>query len=277
MSSLAALYKLPTDPSQLSLIARQGSGSACRSLFGGFVAWEQGKLDTGLDSYAVEIAPRSHWPSMHALICVVSDVKKTTASTAGMQLTVETSDLLQDRIKNVVPRRMEAIIAAIKAKDFNAFAAITMKDSNQFHAVCLDTFPPIFYLNDVSKAIIAVVTELNRVSLAAGGPYVGAYTFDAGPNAVIYAEENNMPEIISLVQRYFPVAQTFEDPFALGSSASAEGGALRDGFREGVSGGVWAKGSVSRLIHTRIGDGPRVLGEEESLMTADGLPKKVKA
>jgi len=277
VSSLAALYSLPTNPSQLSLIARQGSGSACRSLFGGFVAWEQGVLPTGLDSHAVEIAPRSHWPSLHALICVVSDVKKTTASTAGMQLTVETSELLQDRIKNVVPRRMEEIITAIKTKDFDAFAQLTMKDSNQFHAVCLDTFPPIFYLNDVSKAIIAVVTELNRVSLASGGPYVAAYTFDAGPNAVIYAEEANMSEIISLVQRFFPVGQAFEDPFGLGEKASAAGGALREGFREGVSGGVWNKGSVSRLIHTRIGDGPRVLEEVESLLNAEGLPKKVKA
>ncbi|KAL7414012.1 Diphosphomevalonate decarboxylase [Mrakia frigida] len=278
VSSLASLYSLPTNPSQLSLIARQGSGSACRSLFGGFVAWEQGSLPTGLDSYAVEIAPRSHWPTLHALICVVSDVKKTTASTAGMQLTVETSALLQDRIQNVVPKRMEAIIEAIKSKDFDSFAQITMKDSNQFHAVCLDTFPPIFYLNDVSKAIIAVVTELNRVSLEAGGPYLAAYTFDAGPNAVIYAEEANMSEIISLVQRFFPVGQAFEDPFGLGEKASAEGGAgLRTGFREGVSGGVWAKGSVSRLIHTRIGDGPRVLGEEESLLNKEGLPKKVKA
>lgn len=195
-----------------------------------------------------------------------------------MQLTVETSALLQDRIQNVVPKRMEAIIEAIKSKDFDSFAQITMKDSNQFHAVCLDTFPPIFYLNDVSKAIIAVVTELNRVSLEAGGPYLAAYTFDAGPNAVIYAEEANMSEIISLVQRFFPVGQAFEDPFGLGEKASAEGGAgLRTGFREGVSGGVWAKGSVSRLIHTRIGDGPRVLGEEESLLNKEGLPKKVKA
>ncbi len=44
-----------------------GSGSACRSLFGGFVAWEMGAKADGTDSYAVEVAPREHWPDMHAL------------------------------------------------------------------------------------------------------------------------------------------------------------------------------------------------------------------
>ena len=109
VASLAALYKLPATPSQLSLIARQGSGSACRSLFGGYVAWEMGSSPDGSDSLAVEVAPQSHWPDIHALICVVSDDKKGTSSTSGMQRTVETSPLLQQRIKEVVPARMAAI------------------------------------------------------------------------------------------------------------------------------------------------------------------------
>ncbi|THH16202.1 hypothetical protein EW146_g4404 [Bondarzewia mesenterica] len=142
VSSLAALYALPSSPSELSLIARQGSGSACRSLFGGFVAWEQGTAPDGSDSLAVEVAPREHWPDIHALICIVSDDKKGTSSTSGMQRTVETSPLLQHRIKHVVPERMKAISKAILDKDFDTFARITMQDSNQFHAVALDTDPP---------------------------------------------------------------------------------------------------------------------------------------
>ena len=51
----------------------------------------------------------------------------------------------------------------ILERDFETFAELTMKDSNSFHAVCLDTTLPIFYLNDVSRNIIAVVEELNRV------------------------------------------------------------------------------------------------------------------
>lgn len=272
VASLAALYKLQATPSELSLIARQGSGSACRSLFGGFVAWQMGAASNGSDSLAVEVAPQSHWPDIHALICVVSDDKKGTSSTAGMQLTVETSPLLQHRIKYVVPERMKAISEAILAKDFDSFARITMQDSNQFHAVCLDTFPPIFYMNDVSRAIIALITEYNRVAVANGGKLKAAYTYDAGPNAVIYAPKENMKEIVSLIVKYFPQAEPFKDPFGLFAQGVGAGGVV-SGFNEAVA-KPFGVGAVKGLIHTRVGDGPRVLGEEEALLGVDGLPRK---
>ena len=272
VQSLATLYQLPSTPSELSLIARQGSGSACRSLFGGFVAWEMGSSPNGSDSLAVEVAPQEHWPDIHALICVVSDDKKGTSSTSGMQRTVETSPLLQHRIKHVVPERMKLISEAIKARDFNTFAKITMQDSNQFHAVALDTDPPIFYMNDVSKAIISLVVEYNRVSVDAGGPLKAAYTYDAGPNAVIYTLKENVKEIVELIVTYFPQAGQFKDPFGLFGKDGVEG-RLVDGFNATTV--KWfGVGAVKNLIHTRVGDGPRVLGTEEGLLTSEGLPLK---
>ncbi|KAG5639023.1 hypothetical protein H0H81_007636 [Sphagnurus paluster] len=279
VSSLAQLYKLPVSPSTLSLIARQGSGSACRSLYGGFVAWEQGTRADGLDSLAVEVAPQSHWPEMHALICVVSDDKKGTSSTSGMQRTVETSTLLQHRIAHVVPKRMAAISAAIKARDFDAFAQITMADSNQFHAVALDTEPPIFYMNDVSRAIIALIVEYNRVSVEKGHGRKAAYTYDAGPNAVIYTLKENVKEIIELIVRYFPQAVgSFKDVFGLfgGVDVAQTGGKLVEGFNEAVA-KKFEVGAVKGLIHTKVGDGPRALGAEESLLNASGQPKTLAA
>ena len=264
VASLAALYELPATPSQLSVIARQGSGSACRSLFGGFVAWEMGSAPDGSDSLAVEVAPREHWPDIHALICVVSDDKKGTSSTSGMQRTVETSSLLQHRIADVVPARMDAIKDAISRRDFTTFARITMQDSNQFHAVALDTDPPIFYLNDVSRAIIAIITEYNR----AAGVIKAAYTYDAGPNAVIYAPKENVKEIVELLLRYFPQTGPFPDPFALGVDNQ---GRLPDGFNEKVA-KPFPAASVKGFIHTRVGDGPRKLGAEETLLGSNGLP-----
>ncbi len=274
VASLAALYKLPASPSTLSLIARQGSGSACRSLFGGFVAWEMGAKSDGSDSLAIEIAPQAHWPEMQALICVVSDDKKGTSSTSGMQRTVETSLLLQHRINEVVPARMKAITEAIKARDFDSFAKITMADSNQFHAVALDTEPPIFYMNDVSRAIIALIVEYNRASVAAGGKLKAAYTFDAGPNAVIYAPAENLREIVELIVSYFPQAHPFKDVFGLFAGAGPKEGNLPSGFNEAVA-KKFPIGAVKGLIHTRVGDGPRVLGAEDALLGSDGLPKSV--
>lgn len=244
-------------------------------MFGGFVSWEMGQKEDGSDSVAYQVAEKSHWPEMQALILVVSDHKKGTSSTAGMQRTVATSALLQHRIKNVVPERMAAMEAAIKARDFDSFARHTMADSNQFHAVCLDTEPPIFYLNDVSRSIIALVTEYNRVALANDGRLKAAYTFDAGPNAVIYAQKEDIKPILDLALRYFPqsAASPFPDPFGLQPDAASP---LPTGFNEKVI-PVFPEASVSRIIHTEVGDGPRVLGKEESLLGEDNLPKSIKA
>ena len=272
VKSLAALYQLPSTPSELSLIARQGSGSACRSLFGGFVAWEMGSSPDGSDSLAVEVAPRDHWPSMHALICVVSDDKKGTSSTSGMQRTVETSPLLQHRIKHVVPERMKAISKAIQACDFHTFARITMQDSNQFHAVALDTDPPIFYMNDVSRAIISLIVEYNRVSVDAGGSLKAAYTYDAGPNAVIYTLKENVKEIIELIVKYFPQNGRFKDPFDLFGTDGVQGKVV-DGFNTAVV-KPFGVGAIKDLIHTQVGDGPRVIGHGEGLLGVDGWPMK---
>ncbi|EUC58622.1 diphosphomevalonate decarboxylase [Rhizoctonia solani AG-3 Rhs1AP] len=271
VASLAQLYQLPSTPSELSSIARQGSGSACRSLFGGYVAWEMGTKPDGSDSFAVQVAPREHWPDLHALICVVNDAKKGTSSTSGMQRTVETSPLLQHRIAHVVPKRMNDISQAIQARDFETFARITMDDSNQFHAVCLDTSPPIFYMNDVSRAIVALVEEFNRAS----GKIRAAYTYDAGPNAVIYAPKENLKEIVNLIVRYFPQSQSFADPFGVFGAGEVVGGLdLPEGFNAAVA-VQHEVGAIKGLIHTRVGDGPRSLGDEDALLTSDGLPKPV--
>lgn len=69
---------------------------------------------------------------------------------------------VQHRAESVVPDRMVEMIEAVRKKDFPAFAEITMKDSNQFHATCLDTYPPIFYLSGVSKQIISLVHRYNK-------------------------------------------------------------------------------------------------------------------
>jgi diphosphomevalonate decarboxylase len=222
----------------------------------------------------VEIAPQDHWPEMHAIICVVSDHKKGTSSTAGMQRTVETSTLLQHRIKEVVPQRMKEMSKAIRERDFTTFAKITMADSNSFHAVCLDTEPPIFYMNDVSRAIINLVVEYNRCCEAAGHPLQAAYTFDAGPNAVIYCLSKNVPEILNVVAKFFQPAEKFVDKLNILPGTEIGNAPLPAGFNSTVV-GTWEAGSIKSFIHTKVGDGPRKYDQSESLLGGNGLPKSL--
>ncbi|RDW60774.1 putative MVD1-mevalonate pyrophosphate decarboxylase [Coleophoma cylindrospora] len=254
--AIANLYELPSSPTDLSRIARQGSGSACRSLFGGYVAWQMGNEVDGSDSVAVEVAPASHWPTMRALILVVSAEKKGVSSTSGMQITVATSELFQRRAEVVVPKHMELMEKAIKEKDFETFAKVTMMESNSFHATCLDTYPPIFYLNDVSRAAIRAVEDIN----AAAGKTIAAYTFDAGPNAVIYFEEKDLDAVAG------PLKSALS---GLDGWQAAEREIKVQGLDKVDERAVKVlKDGVSRIILTSVGEGP--IKTEESLLKADG-------
>ena len=147
----------------------------------------------------------------------------------------------------------------ILERDFETFAELTMRDSNSFHAVCLDTTPPIFYLNDVSRNAIAVVEELNRVLRKK----VAAYTFDAGPNAVVYYEEKMEGVVLGALKG----AGLVEVDGLQGKMVEAR---TPEGFSEKL-GGVLAQG-VSRVILTGVGGGP--VSVETHLVGQDGLPLK---
>lgn len=78
-----------------------------------------------------------------------------------MKKSMETSELMRYRIANVVPERADKMQRAIIQKDFKTFAELTMKDSNQMHAICLDTYPPFTYMNNISHSIINFVHSYN--------------------------------------------------------------------------------------------------------------------
>ncbi|KAI0452956.1 diphosphomevalonate decarboxylase [Xylaria acuta] len=241
--AIADLYQLPNSPTELSLIARQGSGSACRSLFGGYVAWQMGSQADGLDSKAVQVAPASHWPEMRALVLVASAAKKGVSSTSGMQQTVGTSDLFKERIAHVVPKHMALMEEAVAARDFAKFAEVTMKDSNSFHSTCADTYPPIYYMNDVSRAAVRAVEAIN----AAAGKTIAAYTFDAGPNCVVYYLEQDTASVVGTFYNLLPSTEGWKDQAKSYSSGGIQ-------IEEAVASLI--KGGVSTIIQTGVGEGP---------------------
>nr|XP_016942081.1 diphosphomevalonate decarboxylase [Drosophila suzukii] len=267
--SLSRLYDIPLNE-ELTTVARQGSGSACRSLYGGFVQWHRGALDDGSDSVAKQIAPSSHWPNMHVLILVVNDERKKTASTKGMQQAVKTSQLIKHRVDKVVPERITQLREAIANHDFQTFAEITMKDSNQFHAIALDTYPPCVYMNDVSHRIVSFVHDYNEIM----GGYHAAYTFDAGPNACLYVLEENVPQLLDAVQKVFPSDSIDGDTYLRGLSVPKVDNShkLDPAQRNKIDSlDVIAKNAFRYIIHTKVGEGPRELSAENSLLI-NGLP-----
>ncbi|XP_078443463.1 diphosphomevalonate decarboxylase 2-like [Wolffia australiana] len=281
--TLAKLMNVSENEAALSSIARQGSGSACRSLYGGFVKWVKGEEANGSDSGAVQLVDESYWSDLVVIIAVVSSRQKETSSTSGMRDSVLTSALLQHRAEIIVPKRIRQMEEAIKNRDFGSFASLACADSNQFHAICLDTTPPIFYMNDTSHRIINMVERWRQFE---GAPQV-AYTFDAGPNAVLIAP--NRKVAASLLQRLLfffpPTPETKLESYIVGeTSILQEAGvqAAKDLDSLPLPSEVKDKnnvqkypGSISYFICTSPGKGPILLSEEHSLVNpATGLPFK---
>ncbi|XP_023561027.1 diphosphomevalonate decarboxylase isoform X2 [Octodon degus] len=261
--TLARIYGVEGD---LSEVARRGSGSACRSLYGGFVEWQMGQRADGRDSVAWQVASESHWPQLRVLILVVSAERKPTGSTVGMQTSVQTSDLLKFRAEALVPARMAEMARCIQERDFPGFAKLTMQDSNQFHATCLDTFPPISYLNDTSQRIMQLVHRFN----AHHGQTKVAYTFDAGPNAVIFTLEDTMAEFVAVVRHVFP-PEANGDKFLKGLPVTPV--PVSDDLKATLAMEPVPRG-VQYIIATQVGPGPQVLDDPDvHLLGQDGLPK----
>ncbi|XP_015984976.2 diphosphomevalonate decarboxylase [Rousettus aegyptiacus] len=261
--TLAQAYGVESD---LSEVARRGSGSACRSLYGGFVEWQMGERADGKDSIARQVAPELHWPELRVLILVVSSEKKLTSSTVGMQTSMETSPLLKFRAEELVPARMAEMTHYIKERDFQGFGQLTMKDSNQYHATCLDTFPPICYFNDTSRRIIQLVHRFNTHH----GQTKVAYTFDAGPNAVIFTLDDTVAEFVAVVKHSFP-PESHGDKFLKGLPVKPA--PLSDELKAALCMDP-TPGGIKYIIATQVGPGPQVLDDPQAhLLGPDGQPK----
>ncbi|XP_063707424.1 diphosphomevalonate decarboxylase [Culicoides brevitarsis] len=249
VTALAALYKIENQ--DISSIARMGSGSACRSIYGGFVQWKMGVEPSGQDSIAIQVAPEFHWPELRILILVVNDKKKGTSSTIGMTRSVNTSELLKYRAATCVPRRINQMKAAIENKDFSMFAKITMQDSNQFHAVCLDTYPPCIYMNEVSLKIIDFIHNFNDYKKE----ICAAYTFDAGPNACLYVEEKHLAELSAFIDHVFPHENFNSKNYKRGIEVKEKHDLKHDEKELFIQ---QDQNLLKFIIHTRVGVGPTV-------------------
>ncbi|KAF7237283.1 hypothetical protein EG68_11395 [Paragonimus skrjabini miyazakii] len=246
---LAKLYGLSDD---LPGLARRGSGSASRSLAGGFVRW----CATGSNppvqgnSSVIELYPASYWPTLRVLICVTNEGSKSLGSTQAMEQTVSTSLLYQ--LGRVQSARIneERLLDALRKRDFPTLAEVAMRESDQLHAVCLDTWPPCLFLNAV------------------------AYTYDAGPNAVLLAEEADVPFILRLLVFCFGSTESTpikSDCSILTSTELGQptktlsfSGIQYDSFSGLMDAHLLTslpryEGGILQIISTQVGDGPQLI------------------
>jgi len=169
---------------ELSRLARRGSGSAARSIPGGFVEWQAGTCDE--DSFAYSIADPNHWKLVDC-VAIVSTSHKKTGSTEGHSL-APTSPLQEARLADA-PRRLEICRNAILNCDFDAFAAIVELDSDMMHSVMITSTPALHYWRPTSLEVIDQVQAWRAEGIPA------CYTVDAGPNVHVICPESEAQHV----------------------------------------------------------------------------------
>ena len=166
----------------LSRLARLGSGSASRSIFGGFVEWRAGRRGDGSDCYAVQMFGPDHWPALVDVVVLVAGAPvKTTRSAEAMQRTVATSPRYAARQRGL-PTRLARIRTALRERDAPGLFDLVMDECDDFRAVCETTRPSLDYLTPVSRRILEAVRALN----VDAGRTVAGYTHDAGAHLHIF-------------------------------------------------------------------------------------------
>ena len=183
----------------LTKIARLGSGSACRSIFGGICEWVKGDKE---NSFAQQLYKSNYW-DLGVKLIIVNQKEKEISSKLGMKITKETSELFKYRINFVVNNNLEKLKKSLEEKNFNDLAEVVIKDSNNFHACCRDSYPSINYLNEQSDFIMKCVMTLNKLK----GCNICSYTFDAGSNAFLIYENKNK----SIIDIFFNYIFGFEE------------------------------------------------------------------
>lgn len=184
---------LDLSPRELSILARRGSGSAARSIFGGFVEMNDGVFEFAEDgdklettspeaasdaAYARPIAPASHW-DLRCLIAVTSAGEKDVGSTEGMVRTQKTSPYYKQWIATVAPD-IERAARAVNARDFAALAEVAEGSCLRMHASALGAEPGILYWNATTVELIHAVRQARAGGLAV------FFTIDAGPQVKVF-------------------------------------------------------------------------------------------
>jgi len=254
-TALNELFQAHLDPWKLSVIARQGSGSATRSFHDGWVRWRKGVNAQGLDSGAEQIVGDDHWPELRVIVLIISHAKKKVPSKLGMIRTFDSVPSLEIAAREqTISDQLEIITKAILERNFSTFVETTMRNSNSLHALCLNAYPPIHYLNAASHRVIELVHNLNSQSQVGD---IAGYTFDAGPNAVLFVRKQHVPLVLDALRHVFPPTSHVEREWVREMTP--------DCYRESVPADSFDYGdlfgpAIQNILVTKVGKAAEVSG-----------------
>ncbi|OAF66680.1 Diphosphomevalonate decarboxylase, partial [Intoshia linei] len=167
----------------VAILARLGSGSACRSVLSGFVHWI--KTDNTTSDCINQIANHRHWDSLRVFILIINENNKKISSKKAMQqcLLEKKAEMLTHAQKvnfEIIDQMKDAILN----KNFRKLAEITMNESDRLHNLCESLSTKISFLSEQSRLIIQLIIALNKHF----DDVKFCYTFDAGENALVICE-----------------------------------------------------------------------------------------
>ncbi|MGP5655522.1 diphosphomevalonate decarboxylase [Candidatus Corynebacterium faecigallinarum] len=183
----AAAAGLDLDDRELSRLARRGSGSASRSIYGGLAMWHAGFDDES--SYAEPVDDPTDLASSLAMVVLVLNAgEKSVSSRDGMAHTVETSPEYWPWVeshKNDLAGALEAVAAG----DLATLGEIAERNAAGMHRTMQTAVPPVDYLTDASRAALAAVKAAREAGLPAWA------TMDAGPNVKVLTTADKVEEL----------------------------------------------------------------------------------
>jgi diphosphomevalonate decarboxylase len=190
--AFAGLIGKTADTRLKSIMARRGSGSASRSVFGGFVMWQKGNSDKS--SYAEQLFDENHW-DLRNVIAMVSSNPKKIRSIEGMKLSKKTCpEEFYSEFVSVAKDHIEQISTAVLERDIARLGVLYEKENYLFRQVCLRTTPSLDYWTKVTESILNKVANLRDEGVPA---YAGT---DAGPNVHVFTAPKHVERVIRTIQ-----------------------------------------------------------------------------
>jgi len=187
-------------PETASRLARQsGSGSAARSVMGGYVEWPAEGRD---DGSAAQVFTAEHW-DLRDVVAILDTSEKRVSSRAGHKL-AETSPYFEHRLQQL-PHRLSEVRQAIAERDFARLAPIVEEEAIDLHLIAMSSRPPIFYWRPASLAVLNLARDLREAGVEV------CSTMDAGANVHLICTSAAEDRVVEALQRLPEVQDVIRD------------------------------------------------------------------